>query len=106
MNDGVGQTIRENDSTIKHDVINLYKNLVYVSREWPTDLRPQIKNAFMKNKDQKDPTEIRKLIARGEYVIREIVATYDLRKYRSLKKRYYGDGDSKNMQEIIKTFSS
>ena len=45
----------------------------------------------MKNKDETDPEKITILIARGEYVIKELEALYMLRKYRTLKKRYYGD---------------
>lgn len=50
----------------------------------------RLKKAFMKNKDVKDPEEIKKMIARGEFVIKEIEALYMLRKYRTLNKRYYG----------------
>lgn len=93
-------------SNLKSEVINLYKNLIYLSREWPTDLKPQIKNAFMKNKNVTDPEEIRKLIGRGEYVSREITATYHLRKYRAMKRRYYNDTENKHLQEIVKSFNS
>lgn len=96
------QPVKDN---IRTEVIGLYKNLIYLSREWPTDLRPQIKNAFMKNKHVTDPEEIRKLIARGEYVCREIIATYHLRKYRAMKRRYYSDDENKHLQEIFKSFN-
>ena len=43
----------------------------------------------MKNKDIQDPKKITDLIARGEYVMKEVEALYMLRKYRALKKRYY-----------------
>ena len=45
----------------------------------------------MKNKDVEDPKKIAELIARGEYVMKELEALYMLRKYRALKKRYYSD---------------
>lgn len=92
-------------SNLRSDVINLYKNLIYLSREWPTDLRPQIRKAFLKNRDVKSPDEIRKLIARGEYVCREITATYHLRKYRAMKRRYYSDTRDKELDEMFKDFS-
>lgn len=91
--------------SLKSEVINLYKNLIYLSREWPTDLRPQIKSAFMKNKDKTDVEEIRGLIGRGEYVSREIIATYHLRKYRAMKRRYYSDDDNKHLEKIFKSFN-
>ncbi len=49
----------------------------------------------MKNRNVKDPDEIKVLLARGEYVTKEIEALYMLRKYRTLKKRYYDDQDKK-----------
>ena len=53
--------------------------------------RGKLKNAFMKNRDETDPEKIKMCIARGEFVIKEIEALYMLRKYRTLKKRYYKD---------------
>lgn len=50
-----------------------------------------MKAAFLKNKDVKDPEKIKQLIARGEFVIKELEALYFLRKYRAMKKRYYSD---------------
>ena len=51
--------------------------------------RDRCKAAFMKNKDKTDEEEIKMLIARGQFVVKEIEALYMLRKYRTLKKRYY-----------------
>lgn len=96
---------RDSGANTKHDVITLYKNLIHLSREWPTDLRPQIKSAFMKNKDVQDVDEIRKLIGRGEYVCREITATYHLRKYRAMKRRYYSEDREKQLDEMFKNYS-
>lgn len=94
------------DTNVRSNVINLYKNLLYLSKEWHTDLRPQIKRAFMKNKDVTDIEEIKKLIAKGEYVCREITATYHLKKYRTMKRRYYCDNDNeKNLEELFKNYS-
>ena len=45
----------------------------------------------MKHREETDPEKIKMLIARGEYVIKELEALYMLRKYRTLKQRYYGD---------------
>lgn len=90
---------------LRSDVINLYKNLIYLSRDWHTDLRPQIKRAFVKNKDLTDVEEIQKQIAKGEYICREITATYYLKKYRTLKRRYYAEEtDTKKLDEVIKEY--
>lgn len=91
---------------LREEVVSLYKNLIYLSREWPTDLRPQIRKAFEKNRHVTDAEEIRKLIDRGNYVCREITATYHLRKYRAMKRRYYSDESEKLMSDISKSFDN
>lgn len=63
----------------------------------------------MKNKDVTDVDEIKKLIDRGEYICREIIATYHLRKYRAMKRRYYMDDEDsrkKQLEEMFKHFSN
>nr|XP_019947841.1 PREDICTED: LYR motif-containing protein 5A isoform X1 [Paralichthys olivaceus] len=77
---------------LRGEVIKLYKCLLYLGREYPKGsayFRDRLKSAFMKNKDVTDPEEIRKLVARGDFVIKELEALYFLRKYRTMKKRYY-----------------
>ncbi|ETE63700.1 LYR motif-containing protein 5, partial [Ophiophagus hannah] len=66
--------------------------LLYLGKEYPKGadyFRTRLKAAFLKNKEVKDPEEIKKLIARGKFVIKELEALYFLRKYRALKQRYY-----------------
>lgn len=80
--------------TMRPQVIQLYKNLLYLGREYPKGyefFREKLKKAFMKNKDVTNPEQIKILISRGEFVIKEIEALYMLRKYRTMKKRYYED---------------
>lgn len=77
---------------LRREVVRLYKNLLYLGREYPqgsTYFRERLKAAFMKNKDVTDPEKIKKLVAKGDFVIKELEAMYFLRKYRTLKKRYY-----------------
>lgn len=77
---------------LKGEVIKLYKNLLYLGREYPQGaayFRGRLKSAFMKNKDVTDPEKIKQLVAKGEFVIKELEALYFLRKYRAMKKRYY-----------------
>ncbi|XP_078530235.1 electron transfer flavoprotein regulatory factor 1 [Lissotriton helveticus] len=79
-------------SSLRGDVIKLYKNLLYLGREYPKGadyFRDRLKKVFIKNKDVKEPEKIKELIARGEYVIKELEALYYLRKYRAMKQRYY-----------------
>jgi len=42
----------------------------------------------MKNKDLQGP-EVENWLAKGDYIIKELEALYMLKKYRTLKRRYY-----------------
>ncbi|KAI7875800.1 LYR motif-containing protein 5A [Lichtheimia hyalospora FSU 10163] len=77
---------------LRSQVIALYKQLAYLGREYPLGyenfFRPKLKAAFMKKRDLTDEEEIRKAIAMGEYVCKELEALYYLRKYRAMRRRY------------------
>ncbi len=63
-----------------------------MGRDYPKGaeyFRSRVKAAFRKNRDVTDPEEIRVLLARGEFIIKELEAMYMLRKYRTMKQRYY-----------------
>ena len=63
-----------------------------MGRDYPAGriyFRDRCHGVFMKNKNVEDPAEIKQLIARGEFVVKELEALYRLRKYRTLRKRYY-----------------
>ncbi|RDD38913.1 LYR motif-containing protein 5 [Trichoplax sp. H2] len=73
-------------------VRNLYKQMLYLGRDYPAGydyFRERLRRAFMKNREVKDPETIHKMIDRGKFVIKEIEALYMLKKYRTLKRRYY-----------------
>lgn len=73
-------------------VINLYKTLLYLGREYPGGpeyFRNKLKTAFLKNRNLKSSEEIESALARGNFVTKELEAMYMLRKYRAMKKRYY-----------------
>jgi len=79
---------------LRREVINLYKQLYHLGKEYPLGFEyfhKRLKIAFLKNKDVSNQDEIRTLIGRGNYVIKELEALYMLRKYRTLKQRYYND---------------
>ena len=66
--------------------------LLYLGRDWPQGyqhFRVRAKQAFARNRGEQDAGTIRELIARGEFVCKEIEALYMLKKYRTLKRRYY-----------------
>lgn len=63
-----------------------------MGREYPLGypyFREKCYKAFLRHKHESDPDKIRELLDRGHYVVREIEALYKLKKYRTLKKRYY-----------------
>lgn len=63
-----------------------------MGRDYPQGsayFRERLKAAFIKNKDVSDPEKIRKLVAKGDFVIKELEAMHFLRKYRAMKKSYY-----------------
>lgn len=79
---------------LRSEVVRLYKNLLYLGREYPKGgdyFRDRLRAAFAKNRSVQDPEKIKELIARGEFVSRELEALYYLRKYRAMKQRYYED---------------
>lgn len=53
--------------------------------------RSRLKNAFQRNSNLTDPEQIKTLVKRGEFVVKEIEALYMLKKYRTLKERYSAD---------------
>ncbi|KAF4526754.1 hypothetical protein B566_EDAN015101 [Ephemera danica] len=68
--------------------------LLHLGKNYPQGydfFRTRLKRAFLKNKDVTDPEKLEVLIAQGNYVIKELEALYMLRKYRTLKRRYYPD---------------
>lgn len=66
--------------------------LLYMGRDYPKGydyFRTKLKNSFDKNKAETNPEKIDKMINHGIFVIKELEALYMLRKYRTLKRRYY-----------------
>lgn len=66
--------------------------MLYLGRDYPDGFdvfRSRLQKAFRKNSSERDPKKVAQLIAQAEFVIKEIEALYMLRKYRSLKRRYY-----------------
>ncbi|XP_032834041.2 electron transfer flavoprotein regulatory factor 1 isoform X2 [Petromyzon marinus] len=81
-------------NSLRHEVIQLYKQLLHLGREYPKGaayFRDRLKRSFQRNADERDPEKIRALLERGRYVGRELEALYHVRKYRALKRRYYYD---------------
>lgn len=51
--------------------------------------KTRLKKVFIKNKDETDPEKIEKMLAHGDFIKKELEALYMLKKYRTLKNRYY-----------------
>ena len=63
-----------------------------MGRDYPKGydfFKKNLRRVFEKNKGERDPEKIDKMLAHGDFVIKELEALYMLRKYRTLKKRYY-----------------
>ena len=72
-------------------VRDLYKRILYAGRDYPAGLskvRIKAKEAFYENKDLKDDIDIKKAVAYGRYMVREMYAISKLAKYRALRNRY------------------
>lgn len=69
-------------------VRDLYKKLMTVGRDYPAGLehvRVRAKREFRKRGDLSDEVEIKKSIAYGRYMLREMMGVIQLKKYRTLK---------------------
>ena len=75
-----------------------------MGKDYPKDpemFRQRCHNAFMKNKNIQDAEKIEQLIGHGNYIVKELEALYFLKKYRTLKRRYYNDDDEKAKVEQL-----
>ena len=84
-------------SATRSRVVQLYKQLIYLGREYPKNpevMTAKIHDVFKRNASESDPKKIEDLIDKGNYIVKELEALYYLRKYRTLKKRYYDTEES------------
>ncbi|KAJ5564648.1 LYR motif-containing protein 5A [Penicillium frequentans] len=76
---------------LRRQVINVYKELLWLGREYPLGykyFRDRLHRAFAGQAHLEDEEQIRKGIARAEFVKKEVEALYYLKRYRTLKQRY------------------
>lgn len=76
---------------LRRQVINIYKELLYLGREYPLGydyFRPRLHKAFMSQAGLRDDEKIENGIKRAEFVKKEIEALYYLKRYRTLRKAY------------------
>lgn len=68
----------------------------------PENFRIKCHNAFKKNSKETDPEKVTKMINLGEFVVKELEALYHLKKYRTMKNRYYSDTAEESVERILK----
>ncbi|KAL2860715.1 electron transfer flavoprotein regulatory factor 1 [Aspergillus lucknowensis] len=76
---------------LRRQVINIYKELLNIGREYPLGyqyFRNRLHRAFSGQAHLQDEEQIRKGLARAEFVKKEIETLYYLKRYRTLKQRY------------------
>jgi hypothetical protein len=72
-------------------VRDLYKRFLIVGKDYPLGLsfvREKAKTAFFANAHLKDEIEIKRAVNKGRYMTKELIGVIQLKKYRTLKKRY------------------
>ncbi|KAH3910564.1 hypothetical protein HBI56_202770 [Parastagonospora nodorum] len=77
--------------TLRHQVMRIYKDLLYMGREYPQGYeyyRTRLHKAFASQKHLTDEEQIKQGIKRAEFVKKEIEALYYLKRYRTLRQRY------------------
>ncbi|KAF8734689.1 hypothetical protein AX14_003119 [Amanita brunnescens Koide BX004] len=72
----------------------LYKDLLRLARDYPDpayDYHGRIRTMFQNNRHLTDREDIENALKLGDYIRKETLALYSLRKYRHLKRMYPSD---------------
>ncbi|KAF9565178.1 hypothetical protein CPC08DRAFT_684080 [Agrocybe pediades] len=78
-------------SSTRLRALALYKELHRLGRDYPDpsyDFNGRMRRLFEKNRNLTDKDEIENALKLGEYIKKETLALYSLRKYRRLKQMY------------------
>lgn len=87
---------------MRAEVRDLYKRFLLCADSYPPGravLLDKVKSGFRANAALTEEVAIKKAIAQGRYWAREICAVNRLHKYRSLRKRYYTQGEQEQEQD-------
>ncbi|PFH52895.1 hypothetical protein AMATHDRAFT_73735 [Amanita thiersii Skay4041] len=71
--------------------LSLYKDLLRLGKDYPDpsyDYHGRIRRMFENNRHLTNEDDIEKALRLGDYIRKETVALYSLRKYRHLKRMY------------------
>jgi hypothetical protein len=72
-------------------VRDLYRRVLVAGKDYPNGLdyvRKKAKAWFAQNADLTEEVEIKRKVATGRYYVRELFAVINLKKYRTMKRRY------------------
>ncbi|KAJ7591384.1 hypothetical protein C8J56DRAFT_935374 [Mycena floridula] len=81
-------------SSTRLRALALYKELHRLGRDYPDssyNYHAKLRSMFEKNRSLTDPNDIEAALRLGEYIKKETLALYSLRKYRHLKRMYPSD---------------
>lgn len=70
---------------------DLYKRFVHVAHDYPlpySQLMQRIKQQFYEKRDVVEEEELLRCVHYGRYMVKEMIATIQLKKYRALRKIY------------------
>ncbi|EPQ30973.1 uncharacterized protein PFL1_06849 [Pseudozyma flocculosa PF-1] len=76
--------------------IGLYKHLHRLGRSYPDpsyNFLGKLRSMFAKNAALTDMHQVEEKLKLAEFVAKETETLYSLKKYRTLKRRYYADSD-------------
>ncbi|OQR93423.1 hypothetical protein ACHHYP_02553 [Achlya hypogyna] len=72
-------------------VRDLYKRFLLVGKDYPLGLeyvRPKVKEAFFQQAQLQDDADIKVAVARGRWMVKEMIGVIQLKKYRAMNQRY------------------
>jgi hypothetical protein len=72
-------------------VRDVYKRLIIAGRDYPLGVayvREKAKEEFFKHAHLNDDAEIKRAVAKGRWMVNEMIGVIQLKKYRAMNKRY------------------
>ena len=74
----------------------MYKRVLLAGRDYPLGLdyvRNRAKKEFRSNANVTDELTLKRKVNYGRYLVREMIGVVQLKKYRTMRSRYYSDED-------------
>lgn len=86
-------------------VRDLFKRIIYVGREYPLGLDYVKRIARKKIEPKKrlmSESDVKRAVHEGRWWVKEMVGAIQLRKYRTMKKRYYDKSEGDGLVDVTK----